>query len=173
MPGNSDDRCIKLSKIITKSKFGAPSKVTQRERYIPGNLYRPLPPISSLQINGGHNNFLRMNILPNDYFSRIYGEATDPAFETLLTLTPPSSPIATCNEVDALKDESKQKERSTTVVSENVDNLVDEHFRNCGIDQYASKSKDQNEYSGFLQRFLNSQVNIITTSYSIPKRSKE
>lgn len=158
---------LRISNIVTKSKFGAPTKpptkhkITQKVQQKSVN--SPLPPFSSLQAT---QNFLKMNILPNDSFSKRYGEVNDPAFTTLLTLTPPSSPIeqnhgdSSHYRGDANKKEvSRNDGGNVKSVSSNVENLVDEHFRNCGIDQYTNSptSNEQNEFSVFLQKFLCSQ----------------
>ena len=61
---------------------------------------------------------MNQEVLPNDQFTIRYGNLDDAAFHSVMALTPPSSPL-----------ETNDKERIETV-TENVGNLVDEHFRN-------------------------------------------
>lgn len=95
---------------------------------------------------------------------------------SVISLTPPSSPPAD----EKLELEKRSTDRVETV-TENVENLVDEHFRNCGYDNVVrSKSSnqeminntDQNEFSSFIQKFLKSQVIYLKSNFILRNTNK-
>ena len=149
-----------MSKVVTKSKFGAPSKpliskfiekTTEKQ-----SICTPLPPISSLQKNFPSNK-LDEKTAENYSFSNNLNHGIETTFESLITLTPPTSPIGPNNNCDinnqlipTLVDPSLQPFHHisqddtrvrTASLSGNVGNLVDEHFRNCGIEQFTTCNK--------------------------------
>lgn len=170
--GTSDH--LKISKVVTKSKFGAPSKRKQSayqgkttvgklsatSRRSNGNKQN-LPSIAKIFTSKNTNQLTAMNhkLLPDDPFTKRYGNLGDASFSSVMSLTPPSSPLAT----DGIFIESGKECIET--VTENVDNLVDEHFRNCGIENISQNAKgkksmvnsEQNDIAGFIQKFLQSQ----------------
>ena len=169
---------LKISKVVTKSKFGAPSSrkrpnqisltattshatlgaatnnspttAAQREdlaaqpkrRLIA--THQILPSISTLKKQqlqqqggvtaipapGGSHNMNQTALLPNDQFTRLYGRpfADDRSTNSVVTLTPPSSPDIEPNTED------------------NVGSLVDEHFRHS-MQRFATTGKKTNPAS--------------------------
>lgn len=193
---------MKVSKVITKSKFGAPStkkrkqgrETTTQTSYSLCNTNqqqgkRPtivpttrrvttqptLPSIATLKRTSPTNhrqnpddNSMNHEVLPNDQFTRRYGNLDDAAFHSVMTLTPPSSPL----ETDGTTLVQDSRERIETV-TENVENLVDEHFRNCGIENFTSVAKqkqgggNESDFALTINKFLKSQVRKL---FSIPLR---
>lgn len=180
-----DESCWKVSKVITKSKFGAPkhkkisSSATISNHHVTtstvGNhkrkSHQALPSISTLQAlpSSLTKNLMSINsgnilMSSRDTFNnRVNNKNVDIAYGSVVTLTPPSSP-----------DRGTSSRERVETVTEDVEDLVDEHFRNCGYDSTArsgsslsnisdsssnsSSKSEQNEFSTFIQKFLQSQV---------------
>ena len=161
-----------MSEFATMSKFGAPrekSLQAVRSSFNSPNKsskkLSALPPISSLQNLKG--NSLPAGSLPSDILSIKFGEAQP--IEGLITLTPPSSPVENLqNNISLLfTDQSKKKEQQKRTKRKkvssadktkslcNVSSLVDEHFRNCGVDQFSmSKGENASELQKIFQVFF-------------------
>lgn len=161
---------IKISKVVTKSKFGAPSRKPSKEKreFMKRIDTVPLPPISTLNLP---QSILNLHTLPNDSFSKRYGEFNDPAFHTLLTLTPPSSPGDVTNQqtielannkfLSDIEDGTINKSSRTQNADalQNAASLVDEHFRNCGIGDFDIKENE--ELPDVLQKYFENQVSVV------------
>ena len=161
---------IKISKVVTKSKFGAPSRKPRKDKQeiMKGIDTIPLPPISTLNLP---QSILNLHTLPNDSFSKRYGEINDPAFHTLLTLTPPSSPGDATNQqtIELANNKllfhiedgtiNKSSKTQNAGILQNAASLVDEHFRNCGIGDFDIKGNE--ELPDVLQKYFESQVSLV------------
>ncbi|XP_047124396.1 DNA-binding protein RFX6 isoform X1 [Hydra vulgaris] len=158
----SGDKCIKMSEFATMSKFGAPREKPSTGSSLNSSIkitpnLSSLPPIASLQNLKG--NSLYVGCVPDTG-----REVETQQIGGLITLTPPSSPIEnlSTNVSVILTDQPKKKSKGVkrkkicNETTSNVSSLVDEHFRNCGVEQFSMSIVDNK--SELLQKIFLSQT---------------